>query len=329
MLNLIFMIKNILTAIITAMALSAAAQFQPTANLTIFSEDGNKFYLILNGERQNNQAETNIRVEELVNPYYSTKIIFEDKTLGEISKSALMLTDADGIYQDVTYKIKKDKNGKLSLKYFSSIPVQPNMPPSRPQGVAVYQFGNTTHMPLTFNSAGTVVTQTTTTQTTTGTGANVGVNVGGMGVNMNVNINDPMVNGTTTQTVTTTTNGTQITTTRPAGQPDPRPNPYYNSGCNGPIMNGSDFSAALDAIHDGSFEDTKFTTAKQIADGACLSTDQIIAMCNEFSFEKTKLDFAKYAHSRCLDKNNYFKVNKVFSFDSSKSELSKYVSTNR
>lgn len=325
------MIKRILTIFSFAVGFSAAAQFQPTAHLTIFSEDGNKFFLILNGERQNDKAETNIRVEELLNPYYTAKVIFEDKLLGEISKNALMLTDADGVYQDVTYKIKKDKNGKFSLRYYSSIPVQPNMPPTRPQGVPVYQFGSTTHMPVTFNATGGVVTQTTTTQTTstnTGSGANVGVNVGGMGVNMNVNINDPFVNGTTTQTVTTTTTTATPPVGRPTGQPDPRPNPYHN-GCVGNVMYGSDFAAALEAIRESSFEDTKLTTAKQIADGACLSTDQIIAICNEFSFEDRKLNFAKHAYSRCLDRNNYFKINKVFSFDSSKNELNKFVAANR
>ena len=89
--------------------------------------------------------------------------------MGEISKSALMLTDADGVYQDVTYKIKKDKNGKMLLRYFSSIPVVPNMPPpSRPQGVPVYQFGAPSHAPIIINNNN-VVTQTTT-QTTTGVG---------------------------------------------------------------------------------------------------------------------------------------------------------------
>ena len=316
--------KALLTFSLITAAIFANAQIQPTANLTIFSEDGYKFYLILNGERQNNAPETNIRVEELVNPYYSAKIIFEDKTMGEISKSALMLTDADGVYQDVTYKIKKDKNGKMLLRYFSSIPVVPNMPPpSRPQGVPVYQFGAPSHAPIIINNNN-VVTQTTT-QTTTGVGTtnSVGVNVGGMGVGINVNINEPTINQnvTTTQTVTTTTTG------RPAGQPDPKP--YYSGGCQGYPMNGNDFLSAQEAIKDGSFEDTKLTTAKQIADANCLSTDQIASICSLFSFEDSKLNFSKYAYKRCLDRQNYYKLNKVFSFDSSETDLSKFVANNK
>ncbi|MBK8658244.1 MAG: hypothetical protein IPN22_05070 [Bacteroidetes bacterium] len=65
---------------------TAIAQPQPVGHLTIFSEDGDKFFLILNGERQNNVAQTNLRVEDLPQPYYSAKIIFEDKSLADISK---------------------------------------------------------------------------------------------------------------------------------------------------------------------------------------------------------------------------------------------------
>lgn len=87
------MIKKICFAFLLLMGLNSvvSAQFLPTANLTIFSEDGNKFYLILNGERQNDEPQTNIRIEELPQPYYNCKIIFEDKSMKEISKNMLML----------------------------------------------------------------------------------------------------------------------------------------------------------------------------------------------------------------------------------------------
>ena len=51
------------------------AQNQRTGNLTIFSEDGDKFYLVLNGEKQNDIPQSNIRIEELPQPYYSARII--------------------------------------------------------------------------------------------------------------------------------------------------------------------------------------------------------------------------------------------------------------
>jgi hypothetical protein len=101
--------KTVLLFVAIVNAAILFAQPAPTANLTIFSEDGNKFFLILNGERQNNVAQTNIRVEELVQPYYSCKVIFEDKALGEISKSVLMVRDADNYQWMLLIKSKPIK----------------------------------------------------------------------------------------------------------------------------------------------------------------------------------------------------------------------------
>ena len=42
---------------------------QSTSNLVIFSEDGYKFFIILNGIRQNEVAQTNVKVMGLNQPY--------------------------------------------------------------------------------------------------------------------------------------------------------------------------------------------------------------------------------------------------------------------
>jgi hypothetical protein len=90
-------------------------------------------------------------------------------------------------------------------------------------------------------------------------------------------------------------------------------------------MSSTDFSDAKKTIVESSFDDTKLNTAKSIASANCLSADQIVQICNLFSFEESKLDFAKFAYEYCTDSKNYFKVNNVFSFSSSKDELSEFV----
>jgi hypothetical protein len=99
------------------------AQPQTGGNLTVFSEDGDKFTLVLNGEKQNEIPQANIKIEDLPQPYYSAKILFEDKTFAPISKSSLMITDAEGKMMDVTYRIRRDKNNKVKMVYYSMIPV--------------------------------------------------------------------------------------------------------------------------------------------------------------------------------------------------------------
>lgn len=288
-----------------AVSCIATAQMQPTAALTIFSEDGYKFYLILNGERQNDKPETNIRVEELVQPYYNAKIIFEDKTKGELSKSYLMVTDADGVRADVTYKIKSGKDGKQSLRYFSSIPIVPNMPPpARPAGVAVYNFGVPTAI-----IGGTSVTTTTTTTSAPGTSVTVGV----PGVSMNVHVNEPVI--TETHSVTTTTTTTNGVTNMPP--------PSNAAACY--AMAPGNFSALKGSISKTSFDDTKLSTAKSALSSNCMTADQIAQVCRMFSFEENKLNFAKFAYRRCVDPQNYFMLNDVFSFDSSKEDLNNFI----
>ncbi len=296
------------TLLIAGVLFSLASIAQSTTStLTIFSEDGQKFFLHLNGEQQNNQAQTNIRVEDLSQAYYSCKIAFEDGSIAEINKSNLVVQDMDGIHQDVVYRIKTDKNnGKRTLKFFSAEPAKPDYIPAN--NVTVYRYGN----PVPTRGGQTVVTTTT----TTSPGANLNMNVGGIGVN--VNVTDMGITEQTTTTTTVSSNETYSTPTRNT------PNrwgdcSYANS------MNSGDFSAALATIKNTSFDETKLSTAKQILSSNCLKADQVVQICNLFGFDESKLDFAKYAYTHTIDRSNYFKVTNVFSFSSSKEELNNYI----
>lgn len=306
------------------------AQPVPVAHLTIFSEDGDKFFLILNGEKQNTVAQTNLRVEDLTQDYYNAKVIFEDQSLGEISKNFLGLTDANGIKMDVTYKIKKNKNnGKMTLNYFSAVPVQQGY--VAPSNVYVMHYGQPAPAPattvVTTAPAGTV-THTTTTTTTTG-GVTEGVNMNVGGINVGVSITDPLVTGSTTTTTRTTTTSSTTSSGNVIVEQTPAPTPVPVGCVNAYPMNSGNFSNALNTIKNQSFEEGKLKTAKQVAGGNCLNTAQIVQICKLFGFEESKLDFAKFAYDHCTEPNNYFNVNNVFSFSSSSDDLNDYVQSRR
>lgn len=303
--------KKLFALLLLLGPLFGLAQYQTGGNLTVFSEEGDKFYLILNGEKQNETPQTNIKIEDLPQPYYSAKIIFEDKNLATISKNNLMITDADGKMMDVTYRIKKDKLNKVKLVYYSMIPVPQDFMP--PAGMYVRQFGQP-------GPQGETVRQTTTT-TTTNNGIGASVNVPGM--SMNISISDPdAIQTTTTTTTSTSTSSSHAGSTVHSQQGQP-----VVKGCaNNWPMSAGDFSAAKKTIAQSSFDDTKLKTAQSIVSSNCLSTDQVVQICNLFSFEENKLAFAKYAYTYTTDPKNYFKVNNVFSFSSSKEELSEFIS---
>lgn len=287
--------------------------------LTIFSEDGDKFYLVLNGQKQNPVAQTNIRIDGLSQPYYSAKILFEDNTKPEISKNIPVQDPSTNAYADVTYKIKRTKDGELKIRYFSSIPIQPDY--VAPPDVYVMHFGQP--VPAV---GGTTVTQTTVTTTNAsmpGSNVSVGINGGDMGVNMNINIQDPNMNNTVSHSTTTTT-----TTYSSNSSYSNAPQQQAPAGCQYP-MDWSSFNAAKETVAKASFEETKLSTAKTILSSNCFNTDQVMQICKLFGFEASKLDFAKYAYSKTTDPGNYFKVGNIFDFDASKTELNDFISSGR
>lgn len=317
--------------------------------LTIFSEDGDRFYLVLNGVKQNPVPQTNVRIDGLTSQFYSAKILFEDAGKPEITKNIPVTDPGTNDFADVTYKIKRNNKGELKIRYFGAtpIPVSYNPPPDmyymhygQPAPAAI--GGSTTVTQTTYTTTNDAAPANATFSVNAGgagvsmsvgagdAGAGVSMSVGGgrgAGVNMNVNVNDGSLNSRSTTTTTTTTRVTSssISYGNDYGTPPPPP-PPATRGCGYPMAPG-DFSSALQTIKGSSFDDTKLSTAKTIvSSNNCVSTDQVIAICKLFSFEDNKVEFAKYAYDFTTDRKNYFKVANIFTFDSNKTELNDFIS---
>jgi len=94
-------------------------------------------------------------------------------------------------------------------------------------------------------------------------------------------------------------------------------------------ISSQEFNERLAAINREHFDDKRLSKAKQVFDDEILSTNQVITVVKGFSFDDSKLDFAKWAYKITLDKKNYYKVEDQFSFGSSKSDLSNYVKSQK
>jgi hypothetical protein len=79
------------------------------------------------------------------------------------------------------------------------------------------------------------------------------------------------------------------------------------------------------AILNASFESDKLRIAKRGINGRELSANEVSEIMNCFSFESTRLKFAKFAYNRTFDQENYFMVNNAFNFSSSIDELYNYI----
>ena len=168
------------------------------SNLTVFNNGGQKFYLIMNGIKQNSVAQTNVVVSSIKNGGYSVKLIFEDGKTKDIDKNFFLDTP-----QDVTTKVIFKKGvGKLQL--VSMVPAAGTVTAGsvsyRPDNSAVFSDAVTT-------------TTTTTTQTVSTETSSVGGNTtngngnGSVGIQFNASTPTPTTTPNTNTTVTPTNSG--------------------------------------------------------------------------------------------------------------------------
>jgi hypothetical protein len=306
------------------------------ANAVLFTENGERFQVVLNGVIQNTEPTTNIKLTDLMAPNYKMRILFENKALGEIDKNLFLEAFAEN-----TFNIKRKSSGEWVVRILSITPLAQLTP--TPQNVPnqnVVIYHSNPYPPAT------TTTTTTTTYNDPFIDDNVNINLGINGVGVNMNINGTGMGTTTSQTTTTYTttttnvpppvyNQTQVYTTPPTNttvivQEPVNVMPGYNGpiGCSYPMM-PQDFAGIKASIMSKTFESTKLEIAKQVLGQRCMTAGQVTEIMNCFDFESTRLDFAKFAYGRTFDLGNYYMVNDAFTFESSINDLNNYINSFR
>jgi hypothetical protein len=102
------------------------------------------------------------------------------------------------------------------------------------------------------------------------------------------------------------------------------PGYHGDVGCPYP-MTDLDFRDMKQSVASNSFEESKLNIAKQVASSNCLFSSEVKEIMELFSFESSRLEFAKFAYRYTFDVGNYYKVNGAFQFESSIEELNKYI----
>lgn len=346
-------------SLLSAFILSATFAFAQVTNnnLVVFSQDGDKFSLIVNGLRQNEKPETNVKVTGLNAPNYKVRVIFENGNLAPIDQNIAMMYGGENVTnKELTYVITNTKKG-MKLKGQSVADITPQGPAAPGQVIYVFNpsgsaapYSTTTTTTSTTGTTGAVImtttpvpaeqttttvsdgmggtTSSTTTTTTTGTvdNANVGMSVGGVGVGINININDGMGGTSTSTTTTTTSSSTTTSGSMSSGTTTTAAPEAYQ--CIYP-MSSSDFENAKKSVTGQSFEDQKLKIAKQVLNTNCMSCAQVKEIMGLFSFEETKLDWAKFAYGKTTDFNNYYQLNDGFTYSSSVDDLNSYIESHK
>lgn len=308
-----------------------------TSNLNFFTEQGERFSLIIDGNLQNKKPQTNVLVTELPATKFKIKIVFENKSIADLDKYIYLSHDKQS-----SYVITRNSSGYYMIRFLKDMPIAEAAAPTKSQSVISYQ-----NEPETTTST-TTTTTVVKSNPNSGIGFNVQDPVTGANVNMNMNIggmNDEQNSSTTSTTITTTTrSGGNVVTgstysennegERERHHEHHNKDKYVLQGYNGPYgcqmpMSTEDFESAKKTISSKNFEDSKLTIAKQIIQSNCLLSSQVKEILMLFSFEDTRLTFAKFAYAYTLDLGNYYKLNDAFSFELSIDELNKYIEHSR
>jgi hypothetical protein len=95
------------------------------------------------------------------------------------------------------------------------------------------------------------------------------------------------------------------------------------------IMSAGEFRQVSDQIRKEWFDANRMTSVKTIIDKNNFTAKQIKELMCLFTFESNRLEVAKYAYRKTLDKENYYKLNDALTFNSSKDELARFIRESR
>ena len=339
--------------------------FFAQSNFTVFNNGGQKFFLIMNGIKQNSLAQTNVEVSGVKNGGYSVKLIFEDGKTGDIDKN-FFIESASDINTKIVFK-----KGKGKLQLVSMVPTVSAQSGSdvvifRPDNNAVY---SDTPVITERPNDRPVITETITTQTitqSTGNGnAGIQINVSGTegqtpnnaapngtqggngsigisiadpisGENINMNVGVTINDGTTTNgqtninqnsSTTTITTTTSSNTSSNVTPANSTPNPVAPAATVSGCKNTlTNSTVFIEDLKLQSFEDDRVDALKLALVNTCLYAADAEKIMDLFTFDANQLSAAKLLFDRLLDKDKASSLTKHITFDSTKMEFRNYIS---
>jgi len=281
---------------------------QSLSAFEIYSENGEKFVLSIDGKQINEVSASNFRATDLRGNFFRIQVKFDDKSLGMVSQGFAI---DPGTEQKAVVTMKR--NGNFAIRP-SGQPMAYNPASDESQS----QPSKPTFVPTSDPQPKTETTvQTTTTHSTGKTDEEVSMDVDMMGtkVGVSVKVDDGMDSEYTTTTTETThvqETGTVYSTSE-----------AVELDC--PEMASGEYNELLNSINSKSFSDSKMSVLKQVLAENCMSTEQIKNVMSTFTYEEDKLEFAKLAYDHCTDPKNYWKLNDAFDFEMTIEELNEFL----
>lgn len=337
---------NRFSALLYASTFFCAGAFAQTRDLVVFSDDGQKFTLIVDGDVKNADPAARVVATDIRNETPLCLVRFEDNSIADIKQNMWLEPG-----KEYTVVVTTNKKGVRVMRPQGEAPLgtaakaepaktKPTDFQADEERVAAPVKGSQQTVTQEVGVGGVQQTTTVTVVEEDGgdggtDGVNMSMGINGLGINMNVGVTESTgstssTTRTTTTRTTTTTTTTGMTEEQSAPVRKPAAEPYRMPGYTGPVgcdmpMSSAEFDDVKKSIESKGFEESKMTMVKQIGRDRCFSVDQVKGIMGLFSFEESKLDFAKFAYDRVHDKGNFYKVNDAFSFESTIDELNEYI----
>lgn len=352
--------RNFIVFLFLLLICSGSYAQQMINDLVVFTNDGELFTLIMNGERYNEVPQTNVKVRGLTLEKYEVTILFSNKKLKKHTTTVTFLGNGNecvfalnphGKHYTMDYLSSKpvynvnnnstnnynNTNNNNSSSYNNSGTYNSNNSNTGTYNNSTYSNSSSTYSNTSTNtSTGTnynygTGTNSTYSNTTTNSNSSVypnsnttGVNISGNGVNVGMNQNGGVTIGTKEGNVNlnTKTNSGGVTITE-FGQTITL-NKGAKTGCSNP-MNELQFEKIKNSVSTQTSDSTKLIAAKAYLTGNCFKTYQIKELDTLFTGDEAKLDFVKNAYVHTYDLNNYHELKSTFQKDATKEEFHAYV----
>lgn len=95
------------------------------------------------------------------------------------------------------------------------------------------------------------------------------------------------------------------------------------------VMSARDFDQVKQMISKEWLESNRLVSAQTIIDKNMFTTQQVKEMMLLFTFENNRLDVAKAAYRKTVDKQNYYLLNDALTFSSTKDDLARFIRESR
>ena len=329
------MLRKLLFVFLLFPSLSFAQTYKGT--LVFSSDQGDAFFVFLNGVKQNNGAQSKVTIDGLDLPYYDVRIEFLNSAVQPLEKKNVTVADSDDRPMQVTYKIRKDKSGKAKLNFYAMLPpvytttaevvqsshIEPEMPQNKPvsadsKTLLTNVSGATVSIPKKDSSAEKKDSSAILNKGIVSKKTEAPVTLKDQKATTSKPLPGPKKQAPLK--VTPVAKTPVQAATKPVGEPE-RP----LKKCNDWPMMKEEFQKIKLSVMEVKDETLRLKKAKSMSSDNCLLVSQVSEVAVLFTRETTKLDFVKFAYASTIDRPNFDRLKKLFADQANIRDFEKFL----